>query len=47
MLDISGKMLINYRGEQLSDNMKIDISHFSSGIYFVKTGTETFKFLKK
>lgn len=47
MLDISGKMLINYRGEQLSDNMKIDISHLSSGIYFVKTGTETSKCLKK
>lgn len=47
ILDISGKILYNFQKEQLTDDMKIDISHLSSGIYFVKTGTETFKFLKK
>ena len=47
MLDISGKILYNFQKEQLTDDMKIDISHLSSGIYFVKIGTETFKFLKK
>lgn len=47
ILDISGKTLICYLDEQISEDMKIDISSLSSGIYFVKIGTQTSKFIKK
>lgn len=47
VFNLLGQMVINQRHEGMKSRMNIDISALAAGTYFLKTGSQTFRFIKK
>jgi hypothetical protein len=47
IIDLSGRTVLNFQSVSSDSLIRIDVSHLPSGIYFIKIGTHTGKFVKK